>query len=474
MLTPRALALAAELKRRAARSGKMWEFFPAEGPFRRELYPQHMDFFAASAIKTVRLFLAANGVGKTLSGAIEMAFHLTGLYPDWWTGHRYKRPTRFWIAGQTKQTTRDIQQTYLLGKPKLEQYGGGMVPADLIDIAGIQRWPGGGGLIEFCRIKHASGGWSELGARTYDQAIDAWYGDNLDGGWLDEIVPMLYFSELFTRTRSSDHPLIWITFTPLKGVTELVAKFLQEPDESRIVIPCGWDHVPHLSEKWKLEKLANTPEYLHDTVGKGVPSLGTGAVFPIVESAFVIDPLEQIPDHWPRAFGFDGGWHNTAAVWGAYDRDTRTWYIYDDYKAGKLIVPVHAASILSRGKWIPGVGDVRLKNVTDGSNMLDEYEDVNCPIQPAQKQGKEARIEKCRKGLTTGKIKVYKTCRHFLNEYRMYHYDDNGNLVKENDHVMDAFEHLIDEGPSICKTHSEVTMIHSAGNDRPIRFGRRI
>jgi hypothetical protein len=38
-----------------------------------------------------RLLMAANQVGKTLAGAAEAAFHLTGRYPDWWEGRRWER-----------------------------------------------------------------------------------------------------------------------------------------------------------------------------------------------------------------------------------------------------------------------------------------------------------------------------------------------------------------------------------------------
>ena len=33
-----------------------------------------------------RLLMAGNQLGKTWAGAFEMAMHLTGRYPDWWTG----------------------------------------------------------------------------------------------------------------------------------------------------------------------------------------------------------------------------------------------------------------------------------------------------------------------------------------------------------------------------------------------------
>lgn len=44
--------------------GKFYTYFPDTGPLRRELYPKHLEFFAAGRDFTERLFMAANRVGK--------------------------------------------------------------------------------------------------------------------------------------------------------------------------------------------------------------------------------------------------------------------------------------------------------------------------------------------------------------------------------------------------------------------------
>ena len=76
-----------------------------------------------------RLLMAANKTGKTYCGAVEMSFHLTGLYPKWWTGARFKRPVTTWAAGNTTANTRDIVQAELLGEPgDPEDYGKGTIP----------------------------------------------------------------------------------------------------------------------------------------------------------------------------------------------------------------------------------------------------------------------------------------------------------------------------------------------------------
>ena len=41
-------------------------------------------FHKAGKDANQRLLMAANRVGKSYVGAMEMSMHLTGLYPDWW------------------------------------------------------------------------------------------------------------------------------------------------------------------------------------------------------------------------------------------------------------------------------------------------------------------------------------------------------------------------------------------------------
>src|SRR5579871_36346 len=102
--------------------------FPDSGPFSRDRYAKHLEFFAAGAQYKERLFMAANRVGKTVAGAFEAACHLTGRYPSWWAGKRFDQATDGWACGATSQTTRDIVQGVLLGKST----GQGMIPIDAI------------------------------------------------------------------------------------------------------------------------------------------------------------------------------------------------------------------------------------------------------------------------------------------------------------------------------------------------------
>ena len=76
---------------------------------------KQIEFHTAGATARERLFLAGNQLGKTTAGAYELAFHLTGRYPEWWEGRRFGGPVVAWAAGVTAESTRDNPQRLLLG-----------------------------------------------------------------------------------------------------------------------------------------------------------------------------------------------------------------------------------------------------------------------------------------------------------------------------------------------------------------------
>lgn len=205
------------------------KYFPDEGPLRRELYPKHMEFFKAGKDHRERCAMCANRVGKTETmGGYETAVHLTGIYPTWWEGRRFDGPVRFWAAGKTNETTRDIVQAKLFGKIKFEGGKKGVAGTGLISkecIGSIVWKQGVQDLIDVVQIKHDKGGWSELGIKSYQQGRGSFEGTEREGIWLDEEPPMDIYGECLIRTATTGG-MVYTTFTPLEGVSEVVMQFL--------------------------------------------------------------------------------------------------------------------------------------------------------------------------------------------------------------------------------------------------------
>lgn len=223
------LALLEELESR--RSGNERDrLFPERGPYRRELYPKHMEFFKAGKTYRERCMMAANRVGKTVAGGYEVSYHLTGDYPDWWEGRKFMTPTRCWVAGKTSETTRDILQTKLFGPvkwygAKKGVAGTGLIPRNAIVQDSITWKAGVPNLIDTVSIKHASGGISELGLKSYEQGRGSFEGTERHVIWFDEEPPLDVYGEAIMRTATTDG-LVMITFTPLDGLSGVVLEFL--------------------------------------------------------------------------------------------------------------------------------------------------------------------------------------------------------------------------------------------------------
>ena len=159
-----------ELKKELARRNSqryIQTLFPDEGPYRRELYVPHLKFFEAGAKFRQRALSGGNRSGKTISGAYEATLHLTGLYPEWWVGKRFDKPGKWWAAGDTGQTVRDVLQDTFLGPP--EALGTGMIPGDLIEGQPKRKAGTIPDAIESVVVKHVSGGFSRLVFKSYDQ-----------------------------------------------------------------------------------------------------------------------------------------------------------------------------------------------------------------------------------------------------------------------------------------------------------------
>lgn len=197
----------------------------------RHKYPKHLEFFEAGAKYRERCALAANRVGKSLGmGGYETALHLTGRYPAWWNGRRFAEPVNAWAAGKTSETTRDIVQTILLGKPHGGTSSKGFTGTGLIqhELIGRVTWKSGvADLADTVQIEHVSGGKSMLGLKSYTQGRGSFEGTAQDCVWFDEEPPMDVYGEALIRTATTNG-IIMLTFTPLEGMSDVVLSFLPE------------------------------------------------------------------------------------------------------------------------------------------------------------------------------------------------------------------------------------------------------
>jgi len=187
-------------------------------------YPYQKRFHDTGSNCNQRLLMAGNRIGKSFSGASETALHLTGLYPEWWQGKRYKQPITAWCGGVSNETVRDILQSELLGTPGDPAASGtGAIPRT--NIIKTERKPGVPNAVSIVQVKHITGGTSYLYFKAYEMGPEKWYGRSVDFVWLDELPPSAIYSQAVTRTLDR-RGMVAMTYTPEAGFDRITAQFL--------------------------------------------------------------------------------------------------------------------------------------------------------------------------------------------------------------------------------------------------------
>lgn len=409
-------------------------------------YAKQREFHDKGAAYRERLFLAGNQLGKSIAGGFEAAFHVTGRYPEDWKGRRWDRPTVGWAAGVTGEATRDTVQRILLGRTGA--HGTGAIPKDaLVDIQLARGVPD---LVDSIVVKHVSGGNSIIGLKFYEKGREKWQGETLDWLWFDEEAPADIYTEGLTRTNATGG-MVWMTFTPLLGMSEVVRRFLMEDSKDRSVTTMTIDDAEHYTPEERERIVASYPAHEREARAKGVPTLGSGRIFPVPEESIACDPIE-IPRTWARIGGMDFGWdHPFAAVELAWDRDADIVYVTKAYRKREATPVIHAAALRPWADWLPWSWPHDGSNQTlsgAGEPLAGQFKAQGLNMLPERAQfedgsiGVEAGIMEMLDRMQTGRLKVFRHLNEWFEEFRLYHRAD-GKVVKEADDLMSATRYAI-------------------------------
>ena len=377
-----------------------------------------------------------------------MAYHLTGLYPDWWTGRKFDRPVIAWASSDTGETTRDNPQRALLGQVG-EDVGTGAIPQRLI---GTKKTAlGVADLFDYVKIKHVSGSWSTLRFKYYAQGRQKWQGPPIDIIWYDEEPPPDIYSEGTARLIATGG-MEYTTFTPLLGMSEVVRQFLKDPTEDRHDTNMTIEDALHIDPDERQKIIAAFPAHEREARSKGIPTLGSGRIFPIDEELLKYDAGKQLfPDHFVQIGGIDFGWdHPNAAVKLIWDRDADIVYIDKAHKQREVTPVIFAAAIKPWGQellWMwPHDGFQHDKG--SGKALKQQYQEQGLNMHHEQVKfedggnGVEAGLMEMLDRMQTGRLKVASHLIDWFDEFRLYHRKD-GKVVKEYDDLLSATRYAI-------------------------------
>jgi phage terminase large subunit-like protein len=464
-------------------------------------YDRQLEFFNLGATKRERLLMAANQVGKTLAGAVEMAYHLTGLYPSDWKGRRFTKPINAWACGETSQKTRDILQTKLCGPHNVENgLTGGLIPKELLIARTLSH--GLQGSFDQVTVRHVSGENSTLGFRSCEQGRARFASDTLDVVWCDEEPSLEIYTECLARI-SATQGIVYTTFTPLLGFAHVVPRFLQDTSpeaiRDRAVVKMGLRDALHIPEAEREKIIAGYPPHERRARTEGEPMLGEGAVFfGIPEDSIKIPPIpdSDIPREWAKIWGIDFGiGHPFAAVLLAWNRDDDVVYLIREIRIADMLPEQHVKLMRAQAADVPVAwprdgltrqidGEQLAIHYSDdhlgagyGMRMLDDHAQF-----PDGSVSTEAAVMELLTRMQSRRFLVSASCHLWFEEFRSYHRKD-GKIVKLHDDLMSATRHGImmlrhakpgPLGPTRGRTPGSQWRNHYApgGNDFDLFTGR--
>ena len=412
-------------------------------------YTKQKQFHAMGQTMRERLLRAGNQNGKSFCVGSEAAYHLIGEYPDWWEGRRWDRPVVVWASGETGEATRDNPQRVLLGVPREE--GTGAIPKRCLGLHGMAM--GVANLFDYIKIKHQSGGWSLLRFKYYAQGRRKWQGPPVDFVWFDEEPPEDIYDEGLARTIATGG-MAAMSFTPLQGMSTVVLRFLgKDKTADRVDVNMTIEDAEHIPASERAKIIASFPAHEREARAKGIPTLGSGRIFPVSEESISVAAFD-IPAPWVQIVGIDFGWdHPSAAARLAWDRDADCLYLTHTHRAREQTPVLFAQGIKAWGRWIPVAWphDGLQHDKGSGIELAEQYrqQDLNMLIEKATHppapgdeegaggNGVEAGLMDLLDRMQTGRFKVFDHLVDFFEELRLYHRKD-GRVVKEMDDIISA------------------------------------
>lgn len=418
-----------------------------------EPHEKQVSFHSSTARK--RLLLGGNRSGKTVGGASEAVWWLTGQHP-------YLQTPRPPVRG------RCVSVDFINGVEKIVK-------------PEVARWMPASALLgnswdkafnRELRVLTLNNG-STLEFMSMDQDVDKFAGTSRHFIWFDEEPPRDVYIECLQRLLDTSGSF-WITMTPVDGMSSWIYDDLylaSKEDPDIHVVEVQMEDNPHLNWGDANVLLSGLTDEELEARKKGKFIQIGGLIYKMWDvNKHVIDPIE-VPENWLHVAMMDHGFNNpTAWLWAVVGPDGQC-IVYDEYYKSGEIVRTHAEKvheINARHKRVPDyyVGDPSIRNIDPitGTSVHLEYVEYGVPIVLGNNDQK-AGINRVARYLTgtNGKPQLYvtKDCPNLIREVgrlRWAHWanrksrqDKNAKEEqhKKDDHAADALRYFISSRPEL-------------------------
>lgn len=444
-------------------------------------YGFQKQWIEASANYQQRYLSAANRIGKSYAACMELAIHLTGLYPDWWNGAVIEDSGHdYWAIGVSQESVNNVLLKELLGVTDcrhLSELGTGAIPKDCIDFWSMVK---DGQRCLKIRINHKDGGSNTLHFFASTQSESVLMGSSVKYCLLDEQFDneTQIYAQCLTRTATTNG-YISVTCTPEQGASPLWSKFNEDDTGFLYFQSATWDDAPHLTEHDKQRLLAGYPDYQRLMRSQGIPVLGSGAVYPFndreIDGDLAFEKIQANPFSYKLLWGCDFGYSsNTDAdpstlILSAYEMETdKVYIIYEwnskqDAKQNRLAhMPEHMASIIKASPFpnaplvVPHDAKKQIDGTGTNTTRLSEFKRLGINVLPtvfeiphqlttgAYEKPKHSRslhwtIQYLCKLFSENKLKIdVEKLKNLMTEFRIYQYKQDGNPRDSRNHLLDA------------------------------------
>jgi hypothetical protein len=256
-----------------------------------------------------------------------------------------------------------------------------------------------------------------------------------------------------------------ITFTPLKGMSDVVIKYFQGDmdDYGRWVMPdtrgrlqMGFDDCPYITPEMERNILKIYPRNEWKARREGDPYFTEGRVFSspleqLYEPSWALTLGQQgvlLPADWPRIWGIDfgGGRHPFAAVLMAFDQSRDVGHVLEAVRLHTPLALEHAAAIRKIAANVPVAwphdGHVRDVAGEEKANLYRREYHLNMLGTHATHTtggfSTEAGYNEMEQAMREGRFKVNQKLTEWGQEYTMLHRDEKNVIVRLHDDLMSA------------------------------------
>lgn len=219
---------------------------------------------------------------------------------------------------------------------------------------------------------------------------------------------------------------------------------------SRNITRMTIDDAEHYTPEQRQAIIDSYPPHEREARVKGLPSLGSGRVFPFEEEPLRCEPF-QLPQHFVQINGVDFGFdHPFAACHCAWDREDDIFYVVSTYRDKGGSAPLHAAAMRPWGLWVPTAWphDGLQHDKGSGNQLAEQYREngVNMLHEHATHEaggfGLEAGISEMSERMQTGRWKIFEGNEDWFGEFRLYHREE-GKIIKVRDDLLSSSRYAL-------------------------------